>query len=226
VDFLIKKFDMRNIQILLILSLLVGLLSWGCSLDTEEEIPPETFFRVTEGLIDWILPFDSVGQEMVYTNSDGSTSVVIVERTFDFDDPIFTGCRVDDLLANCELESINLAFPPEIHPGNFQPFVSIFLIAPTEVRVMANRVGIDDAIARFVDDPTEIESEIEDNFAASFDPAFVFDGEAREAIIVETISLDGIVPGSFIAPLRMVIVKGVGIVKWEDFNGATWTLEN
>jgi len=217
---------MRNIQILLILSLLVGLLSWGCSLDTEEEIPPETFFRVTEGLIDWILPFDSVGQEMVYTNSDGSTSVVIVERTFDFDDPIFTGCRVDDLLANCELESINLAFPPEIHPGNFQPFVSIFLIAPTEVRVMANRVGIDDAIARFVDDPTEIESEIEDNFAASFDPAFVFDGEAREAIIVETISLDGIVPGSFIAPLRMVIVKGVGIVKWEDFNGATWTLEN
>ena len=217
---------MKNIQSFFLLSLLIGIMFSGCDLDTEEEIPPETFFRVTEGLVDWILPFDSVGQEIVYTNSDGSTAVVIVERTFDFDDPIFIGCRVDDLLANCELGSINLAFPPEIHPGNFQPFVSIFLIAPTEVRVMANRVGIDDAIARFVDDPTEIESELEDNFAASFDPAFVFDGETREAIIVETISLTGIVPGSFIPPLRMVIVKGVGIVEWEDFNGATWTLEN
>ena len=217
---------MKNIQSFFLLSLLIGIMFSGCDLDTEEEIPPETFFRVTEDLVDWLLPFDSVGQEIVYTNSDGSTAVVIVERTFDFDDPIFTGCRVDNFLANCELESINLAFPPEIHPGNFQPFVSIFLIGPTEVRVMANRVGIDDAIARFVDDPTEIESELEDNFAASFDPAFVFNGEAREAIIVETISLTGIVPGSFIAPLRMVIVKGVGIVEWEDFNDNTWTLEN
>jgi len=219
---------MRNFKIFFVIFLISSLFSTGCTLE-EEPIPDieENLFNLVAGFEDWILPFDSLNQEIIYKNSLDSTVVVVVERTFDLDERTYIDCRVDNEQAQCQSASINLAFPENTNSMDFQVFVSIFLFGPNELRIMANRVGIDASVAIFTDDDLEeIESELPDNFSAIYEEDFAYNGMEIPAVIIETNSLEGAVSGAIIPPLRMVLLKGVGVVEWEDYNGNTWVLQN
>lgn len=218
---------MRNIQLLLLLFILGASVFSGCSLE-EDPVPQieETLFNIKDEFKGWLLPFDTVDRNISYKNSLDSVAFVVIERTFDFSERTYADCRVDGRLSQCEFESVNLAFPEDTHPDNFQPYVSIFLFGPNELRIMANRVGLDASLARFDEDPNEIFSELEDNFSASYDSSYVHNGIPRQAVIVETITLSDVVSGAIIPPLRMVLVKGIGMVEWEDYNGNTWILQD
>lgn len=217
---------MRNIRIFLFFFLIIGSIFSGCSLD-EDPIPTMdlTVFGVGENLQDWIIPFDSVGQVIPYKNSEDSVAMITVERTYNRNVQDLTGCRVDDRQAQCELQSINLAFPEDIHPDNFQTFISIFVIAPNEVRIIANRVGINASVAILDGDTNVIDTDFPDNYEVSFQPSFFYNGLNSPAIIMETISFENIPEGVIIPPKRMVFLKGIGIIEWEDYNGNTWMLE-
>ncbi len=221
---------MRNLKIFFVICLISSLFSTGCSLETEPTPNmDEIVYDILDGFEDWILPFNEVDQEIIYQNriDANATATVVVERTFDLEERSYVDCRVDSQQAQCESESINLAFPGNTNTMGFQVYVSIFLFGPNELRVMANRVGINASIARFEDDdPEEITSELQDNYSASYEENYAFNGMEIPAVIIETISLDGAVAGAIIAPLRMVLVKGIGVVEWDDYNGQTWVLQN
>ena len=218
---------MSKFQIFIILFLIGGLTFSGCDLN-EDPLPieEEVAFDIKDEFRDWISSFDRLNEEINYKNSEDSVVQVIVERTFDLSERIYIDCNYDNQQARCESESINLAFPTNIHPDNFQVFVSIFLFGPEQLRIMANRVGINASLALFEDDPEEITTELEDNFEASYVPNFTFNGVNSPAVIVETITLDNVVAGAIIPPARMVLVKGFGLVEWDDYNGNTWILQN
>ncbi len=218
---------MKNISFLFILLFSASGLFTGCNLD-EEELPTieRNLFSIPADLQEWLLPFDSVGLSLAYVNDADSIVPVIVERTFTPAEQNYGECSVNGVLGECEFNSINIAFPEGIHPDNFQAFISIFSIAPNEVQVMANRIGFSAAVARLNEDTGEIISEISDNYSASYIPDFDHNGVEQPAIIIETITLENAPAGAIIAPDRMILVKGVGVVEWDDFNGNTWRLQN
>ena len=218
---------MKNIQLYLLLFLLGGLTFSSCNLE-EDPIPnqEEILYNIKDNFRDWISSFDRVNEMITYKNSEDSIVQVVVERTFDLTERSYINCRYNDQVAQCESESINLAFPANTHPDNFQVYVSIFIFGPEQLRIMANRVGIDPSLALFEDDPEEITSEIEDNFEASYDANFTYNSVNSPAVILETISLENVVIGAIIPPSRMVLVKGFGLVEWDDYNGNTWILQN
>lgn len=217
---------MRIIQKFLFI--FIGLVLFtSCSLD-EDQIPDVelNIFSITEDFQEWIVPFDSVGQTIQYRNNANSVAVIEVERTYNRGTQELADCRVDERQAECELQSINIAFPEDIHPDNFQSFISIFLVAPTEIQVIANRVGITAAVALFDGNTNMIDTDFPDNYAISYQPGFLYNGQNRPAIITETFSFENIPEGVIIPPKKMILVMGVGIVEWQDYNGNTWTLEN
>lgn len=218
---------MKNISFLFILLFSASGLFTGCNLD-EEELPTieRNLFSIPDDLQEWLLPFDSVGLSLAYVNDADSIVPVIVERTFTPAEQNFSECRINDIRGECEFNSVNIAFPEGIHPDNFQAFISIFSIAPNEVQVMANRIGFSAAIAKLNRDTAEIITEIPDNYTASFNPEFDYNGVERPAITIETITLENVPDGAIIAPDRMILVRGVGVVEWDDFNGNTWRLQN
>ena len=218
---------MKKIQSLFLL-LIIGVLTFSsCNLDEDPvQNQEEILYNIKDDFRDWISSFDMLEEMISYKNSEDSIVQVVVERTFDLTAESYIPCRYEDQSAQCESESINLAFPPEIHPDNFQVFVSIFLFGPEQLRIIANRVGIDPALALFEDDPEEIITEIENNFTASYDADYTYNSVNSPAVIVETITLDNAVAGAIIPPKRMVLVKGFGLVEWDDYNGNTWILEN
>jgi len=90
------------------------------------------------------------------------------------------------------------------------------------------RVGIDASFARLIINDENIEeavSELPDNYRATYQPNFDYNGTESPAIISETMTLNNFSPGAIIAPKRLVLVKGFGVVEWDDFNGNTWVLE-
>ena len=216
---------MRNIQFLFFI-LLVSLAT-SCSLD-EDPLPDmeQVVFNLNEDFQDWLVPFDSVGQMIQYRNSEDSLSVIEVERTYNRGTEDYADCRVEDRQVQCEFKLINVAFPEDAHPDNYQLFISIFIIAPNDLRVMANRTGLNAAIARIIGDPVEVESEIPGNYNAIYQSNYLYNGINRAAIISENITLENVPEGAIIGPKRMILVKGIGIVEWEDYNGNLWTLEN
>lgn len=218
---------MKNIKLCFLLLIIGSLTFPSCNLD-EDPLPTqeEVSYNIRDGFRDWISTFDRVDEVITYKNSLDSTAQVVVERTFDLADQTYISCRYDNQSAQCESESINLAFPTNTHPDNFQIYVSIWLFGPEQLRIMANRVGIDPSLALFEDDPEEIITEIETNFTASYDANYTYNNVNSPAVIVETITLENAVAGAIIPPKRLVLVKGFGLVEWDDYNGNTWTLEN
>jgi len=218
---------MRNFQIIFVFCVIACLIIPSCSLETTPNPDmEEVFYNIQDGFEDWILPFSEVNQEIEYKNSADSSAIVVVERTYDLDEIIYTDCRVDSKQVQCEVESINLAFPENTNSTVFQVYVSIFLFGPNELRVMANRVGVDASVAMFTDDPEDIMTEIPDNYMAAYEEDYTFNGMEMPAIVIETISTDGAVAGSIVPPARMVLVKGIGLVEWEDYDGRNWVLQN
>ncbi len=218
---------MRNFQILSLFFFLLVFVFTSCSLD-EDPIPDveQVVFNLNEDFENWLISFDSVGQMITYRNSEDSVAVIEVERTYNRGTENYTDCRVEDRQVQCEFKSINIAFPEDAHPEEYQVFISIFLIAPDDLRVMANRTGLNAAIARIGGDPVEVVSEIPDNYNAIYQSNYLYNGVNRPAVISENITLENVPPGAIIGPKRMIIVKGIGVVEWEDYNGNLWILED
>ncbi len=218
---------MRNISCFLIVLFFGICLLPSCDLE-EDPIPEidKTLYNLPVDLEEWLLPFDSVGKSIIYSNGADSLVSVIVERTYNRTEQDFVECRVENRLAECEFKSVNIAFPEGVHPGNFQAYVSIFSIATNDLRVMANRVGFSASVARVNVDSMTIITELPDNYTAVLQPDFDYNGTESPAILTETITLDNAPAGAIIVPNRMILVKGIGIVEWDDFNGNTWMLEN
>jgi len=90
------KINMRNISLFLSFVFFALCVLTSCNLD-EDPIPDTdiTLFNLSEDLEEWLLPFDSVGQNISYKNSADSVVSVIVERTYSRTSQNFVECRVE-----------------------------------------------------------------------------------------------------------------------------------
>lgn len=214
---------LKNIGLLLLILFSIN----SCSDDDSNGQTQDLNNRINEATLEWISTFDEQGKKITYINDANESVELELDFVSDLNEVFYTDCQVNGVTKECELEVVVIKFPEESQFENRSMFISIALFAEDEIRIMPdNSGGIVISAARYNENTGAIRTENSDNFSVVFDPEFEYENELRKAILIETLSIENLANGGSIPPKRLILVKGIGIVEWDDYVGNTWRLNN
>jgi len=221
---------MKTNSLLGFLLLFILTLNLSCSNDDDsngDPIVPEeqNVFLLNDELTDWINFYNVADQPIRYKNGDDSFANVIVRTPFDENSELFIDCVREERSMQCQIENVTLEFSERTHPTSNSIALTAFIMSQDELRLMPiNGGGIGLSAARLTENTGDIRTESEDNFEVNYQTDYVYNNEVRKAIFITTTSIDNLPTGGTIPPQRLIYVKGIGIVEYDDYNGNTWIL--
>ena len=219
-----KKIIMKNLNLLFILILVS--LNYRCTdnqIDTSEE---QFYFDINESTFEWIEPFKEKGQLISYSSQTNELTELELCYVSDLETENHFDCQRNNMTVQCEYQTIAITFS-EIFEFENQPIcISIGLFGENRVIVMPNCCGgsIVKASAILNDSSDEISTSDTEKYHVEFIANYDYNGNERNAMIIENKSIEDLRIGGIIPPKRLILVKGIGITEWEDHTGNIWKL--
>jgi len=218
---------MKNITIFNSLFILFVVLFVSCSNDDEMISMPQNEGDISEESLEWLSAFPVAdNQTILYRNSDDETTTLLVSDAYNPNSSTYVDCQINGQDGQCQYENVALDFPEGTAQGSNSVVVSLTIIGEDDIRIMPSRGGITVAAARFEGSSEQIYSEQAENFTVSYQSNYLYNNEAKPAITVLTNSTENLATGGILPPKRLILVKGIGIVEWDDYSDNTWFLED
>jgi len=200
-----------------LLSLTLIVFSGGCDPDT-----PKTLHQLNDSIRKWLAPYDVDGKTFAYKNELNETAAITVKgRLFQDANRLFP-CFRDNVPGQCEYEATTLEFTAD---SDTIMHLSILLFGEDRITLNYDRqVGsVTPAITWYTETSQELIDAQPNNFSVTFNTNYSFEGEMKNAFVINTTTLANLGINS-IPPKGFVLIEGEGIVEWTDYGGKVWKL--